>query len=299
MTSAKLLEKLGIALWQQLSHISELQMDETPVKILKPEKKGYMWLYHSYNPKNRFVIFDFALSRAQEVVDARLAHFKGLLQTDGYSGYNNQRKRQDIISIGCFDHCRRYFADVVKAAGNNKSGKAGQVLKLIAKLYEIEEEIKDCSYEERHRIRQEKAKPKLEHLFGFLEKIYAPPKTLLHKAVAYALNQKPFLRAYLDHGNAQISNCLIENLIRPFALGRRNWLFVGNEISAKRAGLLYSLIQTCLINSIEPRLYLQYVLNQVHRLRRNEVDPVSLLPQFIDRTLLQNPKTAFDNKENP
>ena len=93
---------------------------------------------------------------------------------------------------------------------------------------------------------------------------------------------------YINHGDTQISNCLIENQIRPFALGRKNWLFVGNETSANKSALLYSLIQSCKINHIHPRNYLIAVLNKAQAMRRKEIDPVSLLPQFIDSKLLEN-----------
>jgi hypothetical protein len=91
----------------------------------------------------------------------------------------------------------------------------------------------------------------------------------------------------VDYGEVEISNCWVENLIRPFALGRRNWLFVGNEESASKSALLYSLIQTCILNSIDPYRYLVCVLNHVHGMRRGEIDPVTLLPQFIDKSLLK------------
>jgi hypothetical protein len=109
---------------------------------------------------------------------------------------------------------------------------------------------------------------------------------VLGKAVFYAKNQWPYLIRYIDFGEAEISNCLMENQIRPFAVGRRNWLFIGNEESANKSALLYSLIQTCKINQIEPRKYLQYVLNQVHKMRRKEIDVRTLLPQFIDTKFL-------------
>jgi len=286
MRSAEQLVPLGDALWQQLITVGVLQADETPVKVLKPEKKGYMWLYHCYLPGKRFVLFDFNLSRAAAVVNERLKDFKGLLQTDGYSGYNEQRRRKDIISLGCWDHARRKFVDVVKACGNNKSGKAGKILEKIAKLYEIEKEIKHLTFEERKSIRQEKSKPKLESIYQFLYKINAPPKSLLGVAVTYAKNQWSELIRYVDYGEAQISNSWIENQVRPFAVGKRNWLFVGNEKSASKAALLYSLIQSCELNDIDPRAYLEYVLNQVHHMRRREVDPATLLPNTIDRKLL-------------
>ena len=138
MKAASQLAPLEDALWQQLTQVTCLQVDETPVKVLQPEKKGYMWVYHCYLPKQRFVLFDFNLSRGAKVVNERLKDFQGLLQTDGYSGYGTQRQRNDIITLGCWDHARRKFTDVVKACGQNKSGKAGQMLERIAKLYAIE-----------------------------------------------------------------------------------------------------------------------------------------------------------------
>ena len=200
--------------------------------------------------------------------------------------YGEQRRREGIISLGCWDHARRKFADVVKVCGKNKSGKAGQMLEKIAKLYEIEAEIKDLPFDKRKAIRQTKSRPKLAAIKSFVYKINAPPKSLLGKAVTYCKNQWETLIRYIDHGEAQISNCWVENQVRPFALGRRNWLFVGNEHAAKKAALLYSLIQSCMLNDMDPRAYLEYVLNQVHRMRRKEVDPATLLPHTINRALL-------------
>lgn len=286
MEAAERLSPLREAFYMQLVQVNVLQGDETPVKVLQPEKQGYMWVYHCYLAGKKFIVFEFSLTRSSSVVNERLKEFKGILQTDGYSGYEALRQREDIISLGCWDHARRKFADVVKAAGNNKSGKAGDMLEKIGKLYDIEREIKDLPFEERKVIRQEQAKPKLDAIYSFLQKINASPKTLLGQAVTYAKNQWETLIRYVDHGAAQISNAWIENQIRPFALGKRNWLFVGNEVSAQKAALLYSLIQSCELNNIDPRAYLEYVLQQVHRLRRKEVDPMTLLPNTIDQKLL-------------
>ena len=287
MRAAECLEPIYEALWQQLSAVSVLQADETPVKMLEPDKKAYMWLYHSPTPEKRFILFDFNLSRAASVVDERLKHFKGLLQTDGYAGYNTQRQRDDIISLGCWDHARRKFADVVKAAGKNKTGKAGLMLTKIAKLYEIEKTLKSLTPEERKNQRQLLAKPKLDAIYSFLLKINAPPNSLLGKAVTYSKHQWPELIRYIDHGEAHISNCLIENQVRPFAVGKRNWLFLGNQRSASRAALLYSLVQSCQINHIDTRKYFLYILNQIHPLRRRQIDPATILPHTIPKALLQ------------
>ena len=264
-----------------------LQVDETPVTVLKPHKEGYMWAYHSCDPNNRFIMFEFSLTRASENVNRRLNEFQGLLQTDGYSGYNGLRQKPGVINFGCWDHLRRKFTDVIKISGNNKSGKAGDMLLIIAKLYDIEREIKGKNFTERKEVRQKRSKPILELIHQRLQKIHAPPQSVLGKAVQYALNQWPYLSRYIDYGEVEISNCWVENQIRPFAVGRRNWLFVGNEQSANKSALLYSLIQTCKLNNIDSRKYLKYVLNQAHKMRRKEIDPVSLLPQFIDRNLLQ------------
>lgn len=287
MGSAEVLAPLDEALQQQFLKIGILQADETPVKVLKPDKSGYLWAYHSCQPGNRFVLFEFSLTRSGDNVNRRLKDYQGLLQTDGYSGYNEQRKRADVIHFGCWDHARRKFVEVIKINGNNKTGKAGEMLEIIDKLYEVEREAKDNSFMERKGIRQEKTKPLLELIHSKLQKINAPPQSALGKAVQYALNQWSCLSRYVGYGEIEISNCWVENQIRPFAVGRKNWLFVGNEVSANKSALLYSLIQTCKLNQIDPRRYLMFVLNQVHKMRRKEIDPETLLPQFIDKKLLR------------
>lgn len=288
MGCAEQLSPIYEAMWLMLQCVDVLQVDESPVKVLDPHQKGYVWLYHCYLRDKRFVLFEFSLNRSASVVNHRLKDYKGLLQSDGYSGYNTQRSREEVVTLGCWDHCRRKFTDVIKACGNNKTGKAGDMLKKIAKLYEIEKEIRGKPYSDRKRLRQEKAKPKLEAIFKFLQKINAPPSSLLYKAVTYCKNQWPELIRYVDYGEAEISNCWAENLIRPLAIGRKNWLFVGNEVSGQRAAMLYSLIQSCHLNGIDPRKYLNYVLNQVHRIRRRAIDPATLLPCAIDKALLEN-----------
>ena len=286
MGAAEVLAPLGEAVREQLPKVHVLQADETKVQLLKPDKSGYMWGYHSCDPGNRFILFEFNLSRSAEVVNTRLEEFTGILQTDGYSGYSALRKKSEIISLGCWDHARRKFTDVIKVTGNKKEGKALGIISLINQLYKVEQETKEMKFVERGAYRQEKAKPVLDKIEQRLKEINAPPKSLLGEAVTYALNQWSYLIEYVNHGEAEISNCWIENQIRPFALGRRNWLFAGNPESANKAALLYSLIQSCKLNDINARVYLEYVLNQVHRMRRGEVEPEKLLPQFIDKNLL-------------
>ena len=126
----------------------------------------------------------------------------------------------------------------------------------------------------------------LEKIFSTAKTIKALPKSLLGDALTYLKNNEPNLMRYIEHGQSQISNILTENQIRPFAIGRKNWLFVGNEESANKSALLYSIIQSCKINNLDIRQYLTYVLNHAHDMRRNNIDPKSLLPQFIKPEIL-------------
>jgi len=285
MQAGTLLLPLQKALWQQLDQVNILQADETPVTLLSMKKQGYMWAYHSLVKQNRFILFEYNNSRSGEVVNKRLANYRGYLQSDGYGGYNKIRAKQEVIPIGCWAHCRRHFADVIKICG---SGKAQEAINYIHQLYEIERNAKELDFTERRKMRKEQAKPILQDLKLWLEQTEheVPPQSTIGKAIAYARSQWSYLAAYAEYGEPEIDNNLVENQIRPFAIGRKNWLFIGNEKSANIASLLYSLIQTCKLNDINPRAYLIYVLNQVHKLRRYQIDPVTLLPQFIDKKLL-------------
>jgi transposase len=284
MRAAETLFPLREALREQFRHVHLLQSDDTKIKTIKPNKEGYFWGYHSCDPGNRFIFFEYSPSRSAALPNETLKDFTGLLQTDGYSGYNDLRKKPSVVNFGCWDHCRRKFTEVVKVADKEKKGKAAQLLLPINKLYEIEREAKGMNADERKVYRQEKAKPVLDFIWKEVSNIQTPPKSLLGVATTYIINQWPYLIAYLNYGEVPISNCWIENQVRPFAVGRRNWLFSGTPDSANKAALLYSLIQSCRMNEINPRKYLEHVLNLSHAMRRGSVSPHSLLPQFIDKS---------------
>jgi transposase len=273
--------------WEQLKSIHALQADETRVKRLDINKQGYMWCYLSCDPKNKFVLFAYNESRGSSVVNNHLASYAGKLQTDGYSGYNSLREKNDIVSIGCFAHCRRKFVEVQKLTAN-KSGKAQHAIELIRKLYEIEAEVRNLSFFARQLIRQEKAKPLLEefHQWLSLSAQQVGKKSKLGNAIGYALNQWEYLKAYCDYGEVEIDNNWVENQIRPFALGRKNWLFIGNQRGADAAALFYSLIRTCKLNDVPPGPYFTYLLSKAEAMRKGVIDLKSLLPQFIDRSKL-------------
>ena len=286
LQAGEVLEPLNTALKNQLNHTGVLQVDETPVKVLKKESKGYMWCYHSYEPKNKFILFEYNNSRESESVNDNLKNYQGILQTDGYSGYNFIGKKDGIIKVGCFAHCRRKFAEVVKISSS--TGKAHEVIKWIGKLYQIESKAREeqLDFAARKKLRQDQAVPILEKIHDLVTKSTAPPKSALGRAIFYTTNQWEELNSYVNHGEAEIDNNWVENQIRPFAIGRKNWMFLGNEKAGKTAAFFYSILQTCRMNNIDARKYLIYVLLQVGKMRRGEVEPGTLLPQFIDKSLL-------------
>jgi transposase len=285
MRAAEALFPLRDASKKQIPHVHMMQADETKIKTIKPNKEGYFWGYHSCDPGNRFILFEYSPSRAALVPNTTLKDFSGILQTDGYSGYNDLRDKSSVINLGCWDHARRKFTDVIKVADKTKQGKASQLLLLINQLYDVERHTKEWAFPDRKDYRQEKAKPVLDLIYEEALNINAPPKSLLGVAITYLSNQWKFLIKYIDHGESPISNIWIENQIRPFALGRRNWLFSGTPESANKAALLYGTIQSCHLNNINAKAYLQYVLTQAPAMRRGDVDPTSLLPQFIDKSI--------------
>jgi transposase len=286
LKAGEVLEPLNTALKDQLNHTGILQVDETPVKVLKKESKGYMWCYHSCEPKNKFILYEYSNSRESQSVNDNLKNYQGILQTDGYSGYDAIGKKDGIIKLGCWAHCRRKFAEVVKISSS--TGKAHEVIKWIGKLYQIESLAREQQFDfaARKKIRQEQAPAILEKIHELVTKSTVSSKSALGRAMLYTVNQWKELNGYVNHGEAEIDNNWVENQIRPFAIGRKNWLFLGNETAGNTAAFFYSILQTCRMNNIDARKYLIYALLQACKMRRGEVEPNTILPQFIDKSLL-------------
>lgn len=256
-----------------------LQVDETPIPVLTTEKKGsahkgYFWVY--YDPLTKTALFDYRPGRGAEGPGEILRDFKGTLQTDGYVVYDKYENKQDIILLACLAHARRYFFD----SQSNDRQRARYVLSEIGKLYDIERHAKDngLSYSEIFELRQEKAKPVLEALHLWLrdqlEEVL--PKSAIGKAIAYTLGQWKRLVRYLDDGMYLIDNNLVENSIRPVALGRKNYLFAGSHQGAQRAAMIYSFTASCKQYSINPFEWLKDVLARIPDHKANKID--QLLP---------------------
>src|SRR5271156_6355430 len=285
MNSGDALIKIYDAMWIILKH-RYLQVDETPVKVLETNKKGYVWAYFAPNVGNGLVAFEFSLTRQGSVAAARLKTFNGLLQTDGYAGYDALRKREGIVGFGCLSHARRKFSEVIKISGD-KAGIAAEMIERMKPLYELEARMRKAGvthHRTRKRLRQKMARPILKNIHQWLRAIKHKvlPKSNLGKAISYTLKQWPYLIAYLRHGMAEIDTNYVENKIRDIALGKKNWLFIGNESCGKIHALWYTLIISSVINDLNPRVYIHYILTKVHQLRRGEIDPLSLLPDRID-----------------
>jgi hypothetical protein len=284
ISSGDALMKVYDAMWLMLKN-RYLQVDETPVKVLETNKKGYVWAYFAPNIGKGLVAFEFSLTRKKSVVTERLKTFNGLLQTDGYNGYDALRKREGIVGFGCLSHARRKFSEVIKISGD-RHGIAAEMVERLKPLYALEARMREigADHRSRKRLRQKIAQPLLKDIQKWLRSIKnkVAPKSKLGAAISYTLKQWPYLIAYLRHGMAEIDTNYVENKIRDIALGRKNWLFIGNEDCGKIHALWYTLIISSIINDLNPRVYIHYILTKVHELRRGKIDPSTLLPDRID-----------------
>ena len=253
---------------------NSLQADETRIQVLKEDGKSvhsdkWMWVTRGGPPGQPSVLFEYDPSRGGKVPVRLLDDFQGILQADGYSGYGQVCAANKLTRIGCWDHARRKYVEAARAApAKGKKGppsKADVALSHIRKLYAIEKAARDLSDEERYQLRQEKSLPLLNTFKAWLEK-NAPQvmKGLLtRKAMDYTLNQWDTLVGYCERGDLNISNAGAENAIRPFALGRKAWLFADTSQGAKASATCYSLIETAKANGLEPSAYIHHVLERI------------------------------------
>ena len=259
---------------EQQLNADYLQADETRLQVLKETGKSaqsdkWMWVIRGGPPDRPAVLFEYDPSRSEAVPLRLLDGFRGTLQTDGYAGYNRVCRENGLTRIGCWDHARRKFVEASQAAPAKKKGtkvsKADVAIGKIRKLYAIEKRIEALPPEEKTRQRQQLALPVLNDLKAWLEKnrTRVPKDSLTYKAMQYTLNQWELLTGYLADGRLHISNALAENAIRPFAVGRRNWLFADTPRGAKASATVYSLIETAKANGLEPFAYIHHVLQHI------------------------------------
>jgi transposase len=281
------LEPMAQALQHACLQTRYLQADETVIQVLNEQdktnqQKSYLWVYRGGAPPTPIIFFDYQPSRSEAHPKAILENYQGYLQTDAYGGYDWTEGKDTIIHLFCMAHARRPFAELVKVNQHQAPGVAHQALAFFGELYQVEREAKSLTADERYQLRQDNSKPILEKLFAYLEDIAptVPPKGKLGQAIEYMLKRKAGFYIYLDDGNLSIDSNLIENTIRPVAIGRKNWLFLGSPKGAKAAALFFSLIQTAKANNIEPYHYLRALFEKLPFAKTND-DFASLLPHNI------------------
>jgi len=270
-----LLQPLLNVMEKQLINHSVMHCDETVVQILKePDKpatsKSYMWVRVGGPPTQPIRLFHYAPSRSGSVASELLEGYQGYLQTDDYAGYNAVAANKGITQLGCWAHARRKFIDAQKATAGktkntNKVSKADMAISLIAKLYAIEKITKEADADTRHQIRQQQAVPQLQKIRTWLDKTLHStlPKGLLGKAVSYLDKNWHKLTVYTQDGRLAIDNNAAENAIRPFVIGRKNWLFSASVNGAKASANIYSLIETAKANHQEPYQYLHHLFTEL------------------------------------
>lgn len=237
--------------------------------------------------------FHYAPTRSGSVAKDIVGNFQGWVQTDGYVGYDALAANPGVRLQGCMGHLRRKFVDVLKAAGRKKpkpgGGLADIVLEKIGQLYAIEKRAKELKLDpERIKtLRQAEAKPVLEEIKKLLDTRAGttPPQSLLGKAIAYARNQWSRIVLYIEDGRLRPDNNLVENAIRPFAVGRKNWLFSGSPRGAKASAAIYSLIETVKANGLEPYRYLRFLFEKLPT-ASTDAKRRALLPQHLGPALL-------------
>jgi len=286
MKTAELCERLVRLNQKILVAENYIQADETTVQVLNEvgrdnTTKSYMWCYRGGGEKP-IIIYEYQPTRGGYHAINFLEGFNGYLQSDAYSGYNFAIKNPAIIKLGCMAHARRKFADIVKLAKTR--GLAHEAINFFKALYKIEKEAREnnLSSIDRFKLRDQKAPSVLEKfklwLDGYLTK--TPLQSKIYDAIRYTLSNWDFLKNYLQDGKLEIDNNQIENSIRPFALGRKNWLFKGSPTGAKAGAIFYSLIETCKANNVEPYKYFCAMLNRIRQCTTEE-HYHELLPQFI------------------
>ncbi len=285
-----LIQPLINLMHDQLLSYDIVQMDETPVQVLKEagktaQSKSWLWLQRGGPPEHPVVLYHYDPGRGAGVAKRLLEGFKGYLQTDGYDGYNAAVATHHLVHVGCMAHARRKFSEAVKAQGRNKKrGKAHRGLMLIQKLYRLEKQVRKLTPEKRHVYRGRHARPILDEMRAWLDQVLpqVPPTSATGKALHYLHNEWDKLIRYLDDGRLQIDNNAAENAIRPFVLGRKNWLFSDSVKGVNASANLYSLIETAKVNGLEPYAYLRFLFTELPKAQT--VDAIeALLPGNLDK----------------
>ena len=268
---AKLLEPLQTEMKKELLKNQNLHADETVLEVLnepgrEATSNSYMWLYRTSGDTNRHVVlYDYTQGRSGSYANKYLSGFHGYLHTDGYAGYH--QLEPELCLCGCWAHARRKFDEALKVISSEKKSTSLEArgLLILGKLFKVEETIKDFTALEKHKIRTTESQQIIKEFYDYIEANdnRVLPQSLLGKAYTYAKNQKKYLLSFLKDGRIELSNNRAERSIKPFVIGRKNWLFSNTPSGAKSSAIIYSIVQTAMENGLQPQAYLQYVFEQI------------------------------------
>lgn len=282
----ELLKPLVVELSKIINGYDIAFADETTLQVLKEKNrpassKSYMWLFAGGGLEKRCFVYQYHSSRSHKIAADFFTEFSGYLHSDGYQAYQTLFNAKPIVGVHCWMHARRKFMDIIKTMKGNKTGLCHWVVAQIAKLYQIEAEAKTHKLlpAERKQLRLEKATPLLDKIKVWLDEklVTAPSSFPIGKAIAYCIKFWPALTRYLEDDRLEIDNGLSERAIRPFTIGRKNWIFCDTPNGAHAAAIIYSLIETCKAHHIEPYAYFRFVLSNIHGCQ-TPVDYQQLLP---------------------
>jgi transposase len=278
------LEPLYTALLHELIISGYLMMDETTYRVLDNEKQkgkkshvGYLWACS--NPIQKILAFSYQKRRGKKEVAHILTRFKGYLQTDGYSGYTKYGAQPGVVHLQCMAHARRYFSD---SRSHDLKRSDHALEQFFGPLYKVEQQCRQAglTYDEITDKRQQESILVLDSFYAWLKEELprVTPNTPIHKAIAYSLNRFKELSIYVDDGMLEIDNNYTERQIRGIAIGRKNFMFAGSHRAGERAAIIYSLLGTCKLQGIDPRLWLDDVLRRLSTQPEDKL--TELLPQF-------------------
>lgn len=272
-----------------------IQMDETPVQVMKEPNRAdtsqsYMWLARGGPPDTPLTIYEYQETRKSQHAKDFLEGFKGYLQTDGYAGYDSAVKANpDIVHVGCLAHARRKFVEAAKTG--KKGGSAHIAVKIIRDIYRAESALReqDLSDSEFLEEREKQVTPLLENFKLWLDDkiMKVRPTSNTGKAIKYTLGQWDKLAKYMESPHLTPDNNASERAIKPFVMGRKNWLFSGSPRGAKASCFFYSLIQTAIENDMNPYGYLKWVFDQA-AMMTGDIDGEKLLPWNVNRNEIMN-----------
>ena len=259
------LEPIYDALAELLCLRSIIHADETSLQVLhesgkSAQSKSYMWLYRtSGDTNNPIVLYEYQPDRKAEHPKHFLKNFSGYIHADGYDGYH--ALSDNIKVVGCFAHARRKFDEAIKGLSKKDQANSNAMIgkRFCDKLFSLERDFANMASEERFKKRQELSKPVFDEFYEWVGTISPPPKTGLHTAIVYVRNQHEYLKRYLEDGRLEISNNRAERSIKPFVIGRKNWLFANTPRGAKASAILFSIIETAKENGLNPYNYLTYI----------------------------------------